>query len=85
MTPITQISKNVVTYITPVEVFANGIKIFSWQKFSVITLSISSELLELKVELQNEQDCMGHRNKKLALFRKHKIYCAMAQNAKHYE
>ena len=55
MTPITQISKNVVTYVSPVEVFANANKIFSWQKLSVIALSISSELLELKVEFQSEQ------------------------------
>ena len=73
------------TYVTPIEVFANRIKIFSWQKFSMITLSISSELLGLKVEFQSEQDWVMHRNAKLALFKKHKIYCAMAQNAKHYE
>ena len=69
---------------SPVEVFANGTKNFSWKKLSVIALSISSELLELKVEFQSEQDWVTELIRNF-LCSKSEIYCAMAQNAKHYE
>ena len=47
--------QEVVTYVSPVEVFVNGIKFFNRQVLSVIALSLSSFT---KVDFQSEQDCV---------------------------